>query len=1277
MPKNIRDHDIWEKARKAAKKRPGYKDDSGASFYAVVTSIYKKMGGGFYGEPDKTGPHGRGEGPGGGRGDGSGMIKGLGIPVAKAVSGPGSRGGKVIGYTKSGKPVYGGKSAHEHENFTAEDHKDAQGHVDLEFNKKHNLIPFVDKKWKKELEDEKGKLAVQYFDHKTLAITGKHRENSGVKKAIIGPGSRGGKVIGTTKSGKPIYAKGTPGHKNYASHTSDDHRDVGRHHFNQAKKDRKTAKTIGESGEKPTFSEWKKKRQLNKKADKHKEIAKEHLYQGGGKTIGRTSSGKRIGLHSGKQDNFTRKDHLEAIKLHDKKAKKGKGDWLDRSNHKEQSYHHLTQSGGKVIGTTKSGKDITKHSDNKSVSKNYTKDEHREAIEAHKKEHNKYVDLGSKADKTSKKHRELSRNSKLQVDRDYHRKKGDLYTNPDHHDAVAGMDHHKEMMDHHKTLSKAVTAGFVSGNTGTRRIGPGSRGGKIIGYTKGSGKPKYEKRQTKANVKAKAVEKDEAPSGWVPEVHDIVRVKSPYPDMPDSEGSFRGDSGMGAVVSVDGYQITIPMDRLRPIKKAGPIKGRAGLMLVDTPAGKRWKRMQKDQPKGRERKADDPVKGRRVKRAEDPKKGNKGNQAYGGTKTVAAEPGSAFKKKGGPAPKGEKKSHLKTRKPSKQPSKMKSRYIKSGYKPANKDGADSQQMFKKSDGSYTQERQTLHKTIMDKYIGGAKPQSNPEFVMMGGGPAAGKSFLIKNGLVKLPDGHVPIDSDSIKGDLPEYQKMVRRKDSRAASFAHEESSDLSKKVMAEALGNSLHAVLDGTGNSDYEKLKGKVQAGKDAGHSVTGHYVLVDIDEAVRRNRERAKKTGRLVPETFVRNCHKSVHKVLKQAVKDGLFDELNIYESGSNKKLVSAKGKNVQIHDHEAWSKYVAPKADVKKAMDGDEDGHMDTRSMEIILREVMLGEKPSINTPEAKEFRKKMETESAEIEKQGLGVHIPHEWPDAEDNEADAMDFDDQPDTGEPEGDKQMEKGIYKAGPIKGRAGLQLVQGTKGKRWKKVNGRTPYEYSYTVKGKKLTGVRYHTDAKSARKSILAILDKEYPDGHGGSEAKLNSLDVKKDDQSSDFKLKGGSKQGKLLTGGQGKKQVDIPKVSGQTTQGKFEIKRKPQQGKLKMKKAIIVPEGLEFNVVQVIAKANAKRMKGAVKSQGRGRGGVGTRGGKVIGTTKSGKPIYDSHRHSGHDKFSSQDHSDAAKRHKRKMKKYNTRDYEDRLAYSRHENERSAHRKSAGKGK
>jgi hypothetical protein len=45
--------------------------------------------------------------------------------------------------------------------------------------------------------------------------------------------------------------------------------------------------------------------------------------------------------------------------------------------------------------------------------------------------------------------------------------------------------------------------------------------------------------------------------------------------------------------------------------------------------------------------------------------------------------------------------------------------------------------------------------------------------------------------------------------------------------------------------------------------------------------------------------------------------------------------------------------------------------------------------------------------------------------------------------------------------------------------------------------------------------------------------------------------------------------------------------------------------------------------------------------KGGEGSKGGKIIGHTKSGKPIYENHLHSSHEKFNKQDHLDAKEHH------------------------------------
>lgn len=52
---------------------------------------------------------------------------------------------------------------------------------------------------------------------------------------------------------------------------------------------------------------------------------------------------------------------------------------------------------------------------------------------------------------------------------------------------------------------------------------------------------------------------------------------------------------------------------------------------------------------------------------------------------------------------------------------------------------------------------------------------------------------------------------------------------------------------------------------------------------------------------------------------------------------------------------------------------------------------------------------------------------------------------------------------------------------------------------------------------------------------------------------------------------------------------------------------------------------------------------------GGEGTRGGKIIGHTSSGKPIYGSHGHPSHGGFTKDDHFQAAKKHEELVDKHN----------------------------
>jgi len=234
----------------------------------------------------------------------------------------------------------------------------------------------------------------------------------------------------------------------------------------------------------------------------------------------------------------------------------------------------------------------------------------------------------------------------------------------------------------------------------------------------------------------------------------------------------------------------------------------------------------------------------------------------------------------------------------------------------------------------TKERQKLHAQIVAQATAGVPKSNDPRFVMLGGGPAAGKtSTLVKAGLGNVPgkDKAVHINADDIKDSLPEYGRMKTSNDDgdffQAAHFAHEESSYLAKLVQQRAQRNQQDIVLDGTGDSKPEKLLKKVSEARRAGYKVDAVYATVPTDVAWARAQRRSLKKSerRYVPFGIVSGTHADVSRVLPQAMELGMFDSVKLYDtSGREGKLLAetvGSGSRAQttIHDAKGWNAFVS----------------------------------------------------------------------------------------------------------------------------------------------------------------------------------------------------------------------------------------------------------------------------------------------------------------------------------------------------------------------
>lgn len=196
------------------------------------------------------------------------------------------------------------------------------------------------------------------------------------------------------------------------------------------------------------------------------------------------------------------------------------------------------------------------------------------------------------------------------------------------------------------------------------------------------------------------------------------------------------------------------------------------------------------------------------------------------------------------------------------------------------------------DGSPVPERAALHAAIMSKYLDAVTPvdttKSKPVAIMMMGGPASGKSSMIKNMGIDT-NAFVNADADAIKAELPEYREAVMAKARNAAMMAHEESSYVVKQIRRRAIDSNKNIIIDGTGGNLSTYLN-NLEELKKRGYHV--RLMLADLTSthAIPRAQARAEKTGRLVPPDFIEQTYAKIPSNFLK-FKD-LVDEFCVFDS-------------------------------------------------------------------------------------------------------------------------------------------------------------------------------------------------------------------------------------------------------------------------------------------------------------------------------------------------------------------------------------------------
>jgi len=230
--------------------------------------------------------------------------------------------------------------------------------------------------------------------------------------------------------------------------------------------------------------------------------------------------------------------------------------------------------------------------------------------------------------------------------------------------------------------------------------------------------------------------------------------------------------------------------------------------------------------------------------------------------------------------------------------------------------------YLRSDGTFTPARQALHdKIVRDATQGIPTATGQPSYTMLGGGPASGKTTVIKSGVTNVRDtkAAVHINADDLKELLPEVARMQKKGDTTWAAFSHEESSYLAKRIQAASIENRQHVVLDGTGDSTVKSVLAKIEKAREAGYEVNGVYVSIDTESAVARSAARGLRTGRVVPDAVIREVHAGVSDVYPQVAK--YFDNTQLVNNEISPRVIARGllGQPLTIVDQRAWEEFLA----------------------------------------------------------------------------------------------------------------------------------------------------------------------------------------------------------------------------------------------------------------------------------------------------------------------------------------------------------------------
>nr|DAO09090.1 MAG TPA: Zeta toxin [Bacteriophage sp.] len=210
----------------------------------------------------------------------------------------------------------------------------------------------------------------------------------------------------------------------------------------------------------------------------------------------------------------------------------------------------------------------------------------------------------------------------------------------------------------------------------------------------------------------------------------------------------------------------------------------------------------------------------------------------------------------------------------------------------------------KEGGVWKRDRQIkVHNKVKSEYRKKMLFETKPRAYLMLGGGGSGKGYYLKKMKEKDPsiDKLPVIDVDDMRDMIPDYERVKGIDPKKAASYVHEEVSDIGKQIDKEYLHKKSSFVKDAVfGNpAKLEKLVDELKA---QGYDVHLVGVATDFDTALDRIQKRFERTKRYVPTEIARKGHKgaseSFKKVIETPLKDK-FKSVKLYDGNSDNGVI------------------------------------------------------------------------------------------------------------------------------------------------------------------------------------------------------------------------------------------------------------------------------------------------------------------------------------------------------------------------------------------